>query len=208
MDNATKAFLIVGEVLIAMLVVGLIVSVIAKFGKFSSNMNSKMQKNKQEEFNNHFYSFQGRIDITAADIVGIANYVKENNDNSELFLKNGSNVNSESPDFVQVVVNTIEENTEKTYNFSTSPTSESEYKKLIKTFLEKNNDKFYCCNATIFQNDDNLDREIDERKNHIVLNESDNGRKGYVKLIKFIPTEIKYNEYLTIYNRNDYVINY
>ena len=46
MDNASKALILAGEVLIGILILGLIAVVIATFGKFSSNMNERIGQNK------------------------------------------------------------------------------------------------------------------------------------------------------------------
>ena len=86
MDNASKALIMVGEILIAMMVVGIIVYSISNFGKFSSNMNQKLEQNTQIEFNNTFYRYDRRIDITADEIVSVINFAKNTNDSNELYL--------------------------------------------------------------------------------------------------------------------------
>ena len=108
MDNASKALLIAGEMLISILVVGLIATAISKFGGFSENINKKLNENKEEDFNNHFYKYETKIDTSAEEIASLANYAKEYNDSHELFLKNGAGNNRKSPYFVEVIVNTVE----------------------------------------------------------------------------------------------------
>ena len=80
MENASKALIMAGEILIAVLVLSLAGVLIVRFGKFSSETNSKLVQNKTDEFNNKFYSLSGRINITADEIASLINYVKENND--------------------------------------------------------------------------------------------------------------------------------
>ncbi|MBR3325037.1 MAG: hypothetical protein IKG14_03215 [Clostridia bacterium] len=106
MDNASKALIIVGEILIAMMVVGVIVYSISNFGRFSKNMNQKLEQNAQIEFNNTFYKYERRIDITADEIVSIINFAKNSNDSNELYLTNigYSDVDSKSVFFVDVLV--------------------------------------------------------------------------------------------------------
>ena len=109
MDNASKALIIVGEILIAMMVVGVIVYSISNFGRFSKNMNQKLEQNAQIEFNNTFYKYERRIDITADEIVSIINFAKNSNDSNELYLTNigYSDVDSKSVFFVDVLVEIV-----------------------------------------------------------------------------------------------------
>ncbi len=217
MDNASKALMIAGETLIALLVIGLIASAISNFGGFSANMTKKMDKNKQAEFNDNFFSFQGRIDITADEIVGIINFCKHNNDSSELFLKNDYSNNILSPDFVEAIV----EGETKFFNVN----SDAAFNEKVRTFLKNHNGDFYSCDALItgvnvepdkYDNSKIRSRTIlrtFQNNNNVVLNTENNGRKGYVKSIKFVRTKSHYldtysgEEYLTIKNRNDFLIN-
>ena len=218
MDNASKALMIAGEMLIALLVIGLIASAISNFGGFSANMTKKMDKNKQEEFNNNFFAFQGRIDITADEIAGIVNFCKHNNDSSELFLKNDDYLNNkQSPDFVEATVEGVP-------NFF-NVRSDTIFNSNIRTFLKEHNGDFYSCDALItgvnVERDKNDNSKILSRtifrtfqnNNNVVLNTENNGRKGYVKSIEFFRTKSTFidtysgEEYLTIKNRNDFVIN-
>ena len=65
MENVSKALIIAGEVLIAVLVLSLAMVVIVKFGKFSANTNKRLSEDELNNFNNKFYAFNGRINITA-----------------------------------------------------------------------------------------------------------------------------------------------
>ena len=208
MDNASKALMIAGETLIAILVIGLIASAISKFGGFSANMTRKMDKSTQEEFNNNFFNFEARIDITADEIVGIANFCKHSNDSYELFLKNTHDVNVESPYYVEVVA-------DKKHFFDNS--KDENFNNALREFLEQYNDKFFMCNAsippTLETSSDgrtiitpHVKNTLYDRENDILLHDKNNGRKGYVKRINFELTKIN-STYLNIVNRDEYIIN-
>ena len=84
MENASKALIIAGEVLIAVLVLSLMASIFLAFGNFSTNMHAKMSRVEIQQFNSHFYAFEGRENITAQEIVTIINFAKKANDSREL----------------------------------------------------------------------------------------------------------------------------
>jgi predicted porin len=74
MENASKALIMAGEIVIAILVIGLIVYINVLFGNFSVSMNSKISESKTAEFNNNFYVYSGRYNITAPEIATIINF--------------------------------------------------------------------------------------------------------------------------------------
>lgn len=84
MENASRALIIAGEVIIALLVISLMVAIFFAFGNFSSNMHKKLSNEQIIKFNDNFTQFEGRINITAQDIVTTVNYVKQLNDVMEI----------------------------------------------------------------------------------------------------------------------------
>ena len=192
MDNASKALLIAGEILISILVIGLIATAISKFGGFSENINKKLNKNKEEDFNNNFFKYESKIDTSAEEIASLANYAKEYNDSYELFLKNGGKSNEESPYFVEVVAwGMLSKDGDPGYiEFNRLP-SDNKYKETIRKFLENNNQYLYRCkykptDMKISETECSIKRVLDSSSSENIKTETkDNGRKGYVKKIVF-----------------------
>ena len=77
MENASKALIMAGEILIALIVLGLGIGIIVTMGKFSADMNDRIAADTVAEFNNNFTKFEGRIDITAEEIASIINFAKQ-----------------------------------------------------------------------------------------------------------------------------------
>ena len=145
MENASKALILAGEVLIGVLILGLIATVIATFGRFSSNMNAKIGQNKVLNFNNHFTVYDGRIDITAQEIAGLLNFAKESNDTYELDAYGKTNDGKVSQYYVAVCID------EKNF-FETNASSYAKINELrdkITEFVSNNNVNYYYCNVNI-----------------------------------------------------------
>lgn len=80
MENASKALLMAGGVLIGVLVISLAVYLFADFGATSAEINAQNAQKQITSFNAKFTAYQGYTDdITIYDIVSLATYAKENN---------------------------------------------------------------------------------------------------------------------------------
>ena len=80
MENASKALLMAGGVLIGVLVISLAVYLFADFGATSAEINAQNAQKQITAFNSNFTAYQGNKDeITIYDIVSLATYAKENN---------------------------------------------------------------------------------------------------------------------------------
>ncbi|MCI8640893.1 MAG: hypothetical protein HFJ59_03355 [Clostridia bacterium] len=80
MENASKALLMVGGVLIGLLIISLAVYLFADFGATSAEINAKNVQKQINAFNSKFTVYQGYTgDITIYDIVSLATYANENN---------------------------------------------------------------------------------------------------------------------------------
>ncbi len=187
MDNATKALVMAGEVLIAVLVLSLAVWVITTFGKYSKDTNSRLAQDRIAQYNNNFYLMNGRINITADEIATLLNFAKENNDSYEL-----SFTNTEKSIYftnIKIIENTINPSDYKDSFFSfgndhiiiavggTGKTSitKAQFKDAINDFLRKNNDYYFSCNAKInsVNNDTRtIKYSLDESKNEIKKNDT------------------------------------
>lgn len=80
MENASKALLMAGGVLIGVLVISLAVYLFADFGATSAEINAQNAQKQITAFNSKFTVYQGYTDdITIYDIVSLATFVNENN---------------------------------------------------------------------------------------------------------------------------------
>lgn len=80
MENASKALLMAGGVLIGVLVISLAVYLFADFGATSAEINAQNAQKQITAFNSKFTVYQGyEEDITIYDIISLATFVNENN---------------------------------------------------------------------------------------------------------------------------------
>lgn len=85
MENASKALIMAGGVLIGILILSLAVYLFVDFGSTSAEINAKNAEQQIVEFNSKFTSYEeykdkeGNWQITIYDIITLAGYAKENN---------------------------------------------------------------------------------------------------------------------------------
>ena len=96
MENASKALIMAGGVLIGVLIISLAVYLFVSFGQTSAEINSQNAQKQISQFNSQFTSYEGNNQLTIHDVVTVANFAMENNkyyDNNpdyivEVYLKN------------------------------------------------------------------------------------------------------------------------
>ena len=92
MENASKALIMAGGILIAILGMSLFVYLIVSFGATSDKIHDQNAQTQITEFNAQFTKYQGRTNITIYDVVSVANlaidYNKNNNTKIEVYLNN------------------------------------------------------------------------------------------------------------------------
>lgn len=85
MENASKALVMAGGVLIGILILSLAVYLFVDFGTTSAEINKQKAEQQIVQFNSRFTSYQGLKDkdgewkITIYDIISLASYAKEYN---------------------------------------------------------------------------------------------------------------------------------
>ena len=149
-DNASRALLMAAGVLIGMMVVGLGVYLVLRFGGFSRNMNKEMEDQKLAQYNENFYQYTGRIDITAQEVVTMINFAKQQNDTREIAFGDTS-----APYYT--VVKVVKGNKVESLflpNTQSGITKESyedtrAFNRLIMEFINENNANLFSCNAKI-----------------------------------------------------------
>ena len=146
MENASKALIIAGEVLIGVLILSLASYMIIQFGNYSRNVNSQISEAEIRQFNVHFTNFSGRANISAQDVASLINYA--NKSNSDYEAQPGDDF------YVDVLI-----------DGSTMLRPDVN----INSFLNSNrNTTYYYCNLTAFNIDDINDdtREITIKANN------------------------------------------
>ncbi len=83
MENASKALIMAAGVLIAMMILALAVYLVITFGSVSAEVHQKNEETQILDFNQQFFQYDGRDDLTIYDIVTVANYARNNNMNYE-----------------------------------------------------------------------------------------------------------------------------
>ena len=127
MENASKALIIAGEILLGVLILSLASYIIIQFGNFSKNLNEQMSETEIRSFNVKFTSFSERSNISMQDIATIVNFAKESN--------NKYNARPGDAYYVDVRIN------------GTSILNES-----VNQFLEDNkNNNYFSCNIALSQ---------------------------------------------------------
>lgn len=165
MENASKALIIAGEILIGVLILSLASYIIIQFGSFSKNMNEQMSAAEIRSFNVKFTSFSERANISMQEIATIVNFAKQSN--------NKYNAKPGDSYYVDVRIDGV------------SVLDDS-----IIGFLEDNkNTKYYSCNITLSQIDvqtlDNGNLTISAKKNNLNSDITYNEGTELVNMINF-----------------------
>ena len=80
MENASKALIIAGGVLIAILLLTLFTYLFSKMATGTSKIYDMMEQSEIAEFNQKFLNYKGRVDLTVQDVVTIINLAKDGTD--------------------------------------------------------------------------------------------------------------------------------
>ena len=77
MENASKALLIAGGVMIAILLLSIVMYLVVTYKEMGETYEDISLENEVKNFNSNFIKFIGRKDITAQEIVTTINYCQE-----------------------------------------------------------------------------------------------------------------------------------
>lgn len=83
MENASKALLMAGGVLLAIMVLSLGILLFTSFGGTSSQIHDNIEENQATQFNSQFTSYMGKDNVTIHDVVSMAKLATQNNQNYE-----------------------------------------------------------------------------------------------------------------------------
>ncbi len=80
MENASKALIMAGGVLIGILILSLAVYLFIDFGGKASVIHDRITSNQLTQFNAQFNVYVGRKDVTIYQIISLVNLAKENHE--------------------------------------------------------------------------------------------------------------------------------
>lgn len=86
-QNASQSILMVGGILLAISVLSFFVYAIATFGGFANNMTGQIEGSEVQKYNQHFFQYQSRCNITFQDVVSAINFAKDWNDQNDYTYK-------------------------------------------------------------------------------------------------------------------------
>jgi len=84
MENASKALLIAGGVLIAILVASLGVYFWESFSEQTARIAQQMENDRKTEFNQQFMKYNGMSDLRIHDVITLINLAKDSNISNQL----------------------------------------------------------------------------------------------------------------------------
>lgn len=80
MENASKALLLAGGVLLMIIVFSLATLIFNRMGSQTSDFYQEIDEAKINEFNQQFFNYHERTDLKIQDVVTIVNLAKDNNE--------------------------------------------------------------------------------------------------------------------------------
>ncbi len=95
-ENASQSLLMVGGILLAISVLSFFVYAISTFGGFANNMNAQIDGSEIQKYNQHFFQYQSRYNITFQEVVSAINFAKDWNDQNDYSF---DQVNTNSVDY-------------------------------------------------------------------------------------------------------------
>lgn len=87
MENASKALIMAGGVLIAILLATLFVYLFRQMASSTSNVYSLIEKHEIDEFNQKFLNYEGREDLVYQDVATLINLAENAEKNSKFKIK-------------------------------------------------------------------------------------------------------------------------
>ena len=84
MDNASKALIIAGGMLIAIMVASLFVYLFTSYGSYAEDMYDRINERQITEANNEYTKYEGSNENTIYDVVSVINKAKDNNKSLKL----------------------------------------------------------------------------------------------------------------------------
>lgn len=80
MENASKALIMAGGLLISLMVASLLVYIFSNFGEHAREVTERVNERHQTASNEEFLQYEGSRDNTIYDVVTVANNARDNNE--------------------------------------------------------------------------------------------------------------------------------
>ena len=106
MENASKALLMAGAVLLGIMVLSLGIFLFSSFGGTSSQIHDNIEENQATQFNSQFTSYVGKDNVTIHDVVSMAKLATQNNQNYEFAHRAAANVTGNDR-YISVICNNV-----------------------------------------------------------------------------------------------------
>ena len=117
MENASNALIIAGSILIAIIILSIGVILFSSYSKIGESYEQTRAVERLTKYNSNFTIFEGRTDITAQEIVTLANYARnyneENETSIEVNVQNSDEVNENLADISKDLLEFIKKNSTK-----------------------------------------------------------------------------------------------
>lgn len=84
MENASKALIMAGSILIGVIIMSIGVYVFSVYGGTSEQIQKQLNEKAIAEFNAHFTKYDGMKECTLHDIISLANFAKKYNEDLEV----------------------------------------------------------------------------------------------------------------------------
>lgn len=151
MENASKALIMSGSILIGVIILSIATYLFATFGSHSKEIQEQVDARVIAEFNNNFTKYQGNIRCTIHDIVNCAKFAQKVNE--QMDVQDGSDfyihVYLQNNNPKELTTNYSEEGTRKWTDLIS--------KNLIGNYTDDNGNpktdtKYYTCEDVQFEN--------------------------------------------------------
>lgn len=123
MENASKALVMAGGVLIAIMLLTLFTYLFSRMSSSTSGIYQLIEKHEKDEFNQQFLNYEGR-EITPQDVATLINLAQNSEKNSKFYAKvevtlNGNPISMPSNKWLEENGNTQNKYKCKTVNINT-----------------------------------------------------------------------------------------
>ena len=129
MENASKALIMAGGILIGILIISLGVYLFADFGTTSAEIHKENEQRQLTQFNTQFTVYEGRTNITVYELISVINLAKENNTQYS-----GTNLYDDENNGYEILI--YVDNTDVT---------DRDLSNLEDTYIKNGSEKFYTC---------------------------------------------------------------
>ena len=99
MENASKALIMAGAVLIAIMVLTIGVYLVGELGKASDSYVQQLDTVQLQKYNSNFEVFIDRNDITAQEIVTVAGIAKQSEQGTKVYIEGTEVTNKTEEEF-------------------------------------------------------------------------------------------------------------